>query len=90
MAGGLEHVALGFSRGAAWVYEMWRGLSEMVHTTGLEMDGWGSSNSWRMDRPAARAPGWEFWGESRAEPCRAPGCEWGNQANTLPRAVRLL
>lgn len=51
--------------GAAWVYEMWRELSEMVHTTGLEMDGWGSSNLWRMDRPVGgwRAPGWEFWGE---------------------------
>lgn len=39
MVEGLEHVALGFSRGAAWVYEMRRELSEMVHTTGLEMDG---------------------------------------------------
>lgn len=50
-------------------------LSEMVHTTGPEMDGWGSSNSWRMDRKACG--GGECLvgssGESRAEePCRAP------------------
>lgn len=43
---------------------MWRGLSEMVHTTGLEMDGWGSSNSWRMGRPVAGAPAWGFWGRA--------------------------
>lgn len=49
----------------------------MVHTTGLKMDGWGSWNSWRMDRPVG---GWGMgWGRlvgssggSRAEPCRAP------------------
>lgn len=62
-------MALGFSKGAAWVYEMCRELSEMMHTTGLEMDGWGGLNLWRMDRPVvgggggAAAPGWEFWGE---------------------------
>lgn len=55
--GGLERMALGFSRGAAWVYEMWRELSEMVHRTGLEMDGWGRSNLWRMNRPVGEVVG---------------------------------
>lgn len=65
-------MSLGFSRGAAWVYEMWRELSEMVHTTGLEMDGWGSRNSWRMDRPVWGERLVGSSGESRAEPCRTP------------------